>query len=288
MYNNARKRLGVILILILFVIMAFELGCIGKAQTDYNLKYNFHVGDRLVYNCTYITSDTNYTGYITNNTNYTGPIRIEMLVTDFDGKNITSKMTSTKTTNGNTTESSYVTIMDVYGNLIRSDPKDKIIPEVQPELPNLLKYPEKETQEGKPWTIVFKNNINENPLLKDEFEGTGNYTFLGTKTISTKAGKFECIGIKSETNFVSNAKRDYSNTTINYTTVGNISGENWVDLNGGFSVKSNYIMDKTLTMDLSGLANNSGYQDVGIENVSINSPPIETHIINELESIQKG
>ncbi len=106
MNKNPKKRFEVLLIL--FIISVFGLGCIGEALTNYNLKYNFDTGDIFVYNCTYLTEKTKDTV----------PIRIEMLISDFDGNNITSNVTSTKIIDGNNTESSYTTVMDVYGNLI--------------------------------------------------------------------------------------------------------------------------------------------------------------------------
>ncbi len=44
MINSSKKKFK--LILILLVISVFGLGCIGEALTDYNLKYNFDVGDK--------------------------------------------------------------------------------------------------------------------------------------------------------------------------------------------------------------------------------------------------
>ncbi|AKB41117.1 MULTISPECIES: hypothetical protein [Methanobacteriota] len=269
MNKNPKKRFEVLLIL--FIISVFGLGCIGEALTNYNLKYNFDTGDIFVYNCTYLTEKTKDTV----------PIRIEMLISDFDGNNITSNVTSTKIIDGNNTESSYTTVMDVYGNLIRSDPENRIIPEIQPELPNLLKYPEKGMQEGQSWTVIFNRTINYNSSLTDELEGTKKYTSIGIKTVSTKAGKFKCVGIRSEVNFTANTKKEYENSTINLTTIGKISGEDWVDLEDGFLVKSEYNVDKILITDLSEV-----YKGIGIENYYLETP-MKSHISSELENIRK-
>jgi hypothetical protein len=261
------SKMAFTLIFVLFLtLLAFEFSGIGEAQSDYNLKYDLNKNDQLIYNCTYFTEKSESTI----------PIQIKILISDFDGNNITSKVTSIKTTDGNTTESSYVTITDIYGNLVRTYPENRIIPEVQPELPNLLTYSEKRIKKGDSWSTTFRKNIGNASSSDENTEGTKNYTCIGLRTISLDAGEFECIGIKSETNFVSTTKEEVKNATIYFTTSGKISGEDWVNINDGLLVKSEYSINRVTTTDLSEL-----YQTMGLENVYTDYS-ISSHMTNEL------
>lgn len=261
---------------VLIVIQSLlGVGCIGDAQTDYILKYDFDMGDRFAYNITYSTEQPESIM----------PIHIEMFVSDFNGKNITTNVTSIKTTDGNTTKSSYIAITDIHGNLMKTYPEDKIIPEIQPELPNLVIYPEKGIQEGDSWMLMFNKTLNytlSGILTEYEVAGTKNHTCIGLKTVSTKAGRFECVGIKSDVNFTSNTKTETNNTTVYITTTGKLSGVDWVDLKGGFLVKSEYNVDKVITTDLSEM-----YKEMGFENF-YRETPVNSHIISELVNIDEG
>ncbi|KAF5415900.1 MAG: hypothetical protein C5S48_04600 [Candidatus Methanogaster sp.] len=274
MTNNVKIRCATMVVLIA-ILSLLGAGCIGDAQTDYNLKYDFDRGDRFVYNITHSTEKPKNTV----------PIHIEMLVSDFDGNNITTNVTSIKTTDGNTTESSYTVIMDIHGNLMKTYPEDKIIPEIQPELPNLIIYSEKVIQEGDSWTVMFNKTINytlSGILPEYEVVGTKNHTCIGLKTVSTKAGRFECVGIKSYVNFTSNTKTETDNATVYTTTTGKLSGEDWVDVKGGFLVKSEYNVDNVMTTDLSEM-----YGEIGFENF-YREIPIIAHITSELANIHKA
>lgn len=274
MTNNVKIRCATMVVLIA-ILSLLGAGCIGDAQTDYNLKYDFDRGDRFVYNITHSTEKPKNTV----------PIHIEMLVSDFDGNNITTNVTSIKTTDGNTTESSYTVIMDIHGNLMKTYPEDKIIPEIQPELPNLIIYSEKVIQEGDSWTVMFNKTINytlSGTLPEYEVVGTKNHTCIGLKTVSTKAGRFECVGIKSYVNFTSNTKTETDNATVYTTTTGKLSGEDWVDVKGGFLVKSEYNVDNVMTTDLSEM-----YGEIGFENF-YREIPIIAHITSELANIHKA
>ncbi|MCD4842959.1 MAG: hypothetical protein K8R25_00545 [Methanosarcinales archaeon] len=208
-----------------------------------------------------------------------------MLVSDFDGNKITTNVTSIKTTAGNITKSSYTIITDIHGNLMKMHPEDKIIPEIQPELPNLIIYPEKGIQEGDSWMVIFNKTLNYNLsgiLTEYEVAGTKNHTCVGLKTVSTKDGRFECVGIKSDVNFTSNTKTETNNTTVYVTTTDKLSGVDWVDLKGGFLVKSEYNVDRVITTNLSEM-----YKEIGFENF-YRETPVNSHIISELVNIEEG
>ncbi len=104
---------------------------------------------------------------------------------------------------------------------------------------------------------------------------------MGLKTISTEAGRFECVGVKSDVNFTSNTKTETDNATVYITTTGIFSGEDWVDIKGGFLVKSKYNVDKVITTDLSEM-----YDEIGFENF-YRETPINSYITSELADIYK-
>ncbi|MCZ7383188.1 MAG: hypothetical protein O8C63_00360 [Candidatus Methanoperedens sp.] len=260
---------------LLIILSVLWAGCIDdtqtNVQTDYNLKYNLNSGDRFVYDTLYSTEAPKNTF----------PIHIEMLVSDFDGKNVTTKVTSAVTMNGNITTSLYNTIIDTKGNLIKLDAQDNIIPEIQPELPNLIAYPENKIKKGDSWTILIKKVgvFNESGTLNEYMVvGTKNYTWLDSKKISVKAGEFECAIIKSDVNFNISMKTETGNGTIYISTIGNYSGDDWVDIKDGFLVKSTYDIDQVRRTDLSEV-----YKKTGLFENFYRETLIRSHSSSELK-----
>lgn len=257
-------------IILFFIISLAGIGCIENMQPDSNIRYNLESGDRFVYDIVYSTETPKNTI----------PQQIEMLVSDFDGKNITTKVTSTMTMDGNTTTSLYNMILDTKGNLIKLDAGENIIPEIQPELPNLIIYPENRVKKGDSWTIpikkvgVFKESgtLNEYTVV-----GTKNYTWFESKKISVKAGEFECAIIRSDVNFNISMKIETGNGTIYISTIGNYSGEDWVDMKDGFLVRSAYDSEQVRRTDLSEV-----YKKKGLFENFYRETPITSRILSEL------
>ncbi len=258
-------------ILLFFIISLAGIGCIENIQANSNMRYNLDSGDRFVYDIVYSTETPTNTILQ----------RIEMLVSDFDGKNITTKVTSTITMDGNATKSLYNTILDTKGNLIKLDAKDNIIPEIQPELPNLIIYPENKIKKGDSWTIpIRKVGFFKDSEALNEYvvEGTRNYKWLDSKRVSVESGEFECAIIKSDANFTVNMKIETENGTIYISTTGSYSGEDWVDIKDGFLIKSTYDIDQVRITDLSEV-----YKKKGLFENFYRETPIRSHFSSELK-----
>lgn len=261
------KGLGSVLALVLIVLFAmavFALEHGNESQTGFDLEYELTQGQQFEYNCTYISQGIE-------------PLYIDISnsVSSVDGNNITLNVTTVKMVDGNVSETSFVTVIDRYGNVLQLDQEDELIPEIQPEFPNLLSYPERTISEGDTWSTSFKKTLGD-----EQLEGTRKYVCIGQDIVSTDAGDFECIGIYSETNFISISNRTMENFTIGYTTVGNISGEEWVDIDKGFLIRSEYHDDRKITIDLSEV-----YQKLNIE-YAYQEQAKKHDIINELERIE--
>lgn len=270
--NNSSKMRYAKMQAVIITLLLLGAGCIGNERTDYNLKYDFSTGDRFIYNITHSTEKPMNSV----------PIHVDILVTDYDENSITTYMTLIKATSENTTISSYNTTMDIYGNLMKTYPEIEIIPEIQPELPNLLAYPKKSIQKGDSWKTMFSRTTNDTSSgIFYDVVGTKNCTCVGLKSVSIEAGIFKCVGIKSDVNFTSNMKTDTNNTTACIVTRGKMTGVDWVDLNSGFLVKSEYDIDTVTTTDLSEM-----YKELGFENFS-REIPVTSHVSSYLEKMNK-
>ena len=136
---------------LLVMLSVLGVGCIDDPETDHNLKYNFDKGDRFAYDLL---------SYSETPKNTRTSMHIEMVVLDIGSNLITMRTGSTATTNGNKTESSYRITMTDHGKLIELNSEDLIIPEIQPEMPNTIVYPEKQIRNGETWTITIKKTGN--------------------------------------------------------------------------------------------------------------------------------
>ena len=255
------------------IISLFELGyiCIlEEKQTNYDLKYNFNKGDYFIYEILYSTE-------IPKNT-IRAPIHIETVVSEISEDNISMNVTSTSTVDGNK-KKSYNMTLTTHGKTVKSDFGGQIIPGIQLELPNMLFYPENGVQKDESWSASFdkeENFTSEGMPGRYEVSGTKKCTCIGSKTVSVKAGKFDCVGIKCDANFTLNETIETANGTVYTTTTGETSGENWGDLRGGFLVKSTYDVNEIIKMDLSEVYKKTGF------GVFYRETPINYQTVSEL------
>lgn len=269
-------KLKITIFSIFIAISLIGLGCIENKPISYDLKYNFNKGEQFAYD---IVSSAEMPKKVTTS------MHVEMVVLDLDKNCITMQTVSTATMDENETKSSYNARMTDHGKLIELNSEDLIIPEIQPEIPNTIVYPEKQIQNGESWTITVKKTGNFTSLeMLTEYalSGTKNYTCIGFKKITVETGNFDCVGIESDLNFTLSMITKTTNGTVYTTTTGEVSGEDWVDVKGGFLVKSEYNVDKVITTDLSEM-----YKEMGFEKF-YRETPMNSHIISELISIHKA
>jgi hypothetical protein len=266
----------ILIILILLSISLVGLGYIESKPNSYDLKYNFDEGDVFAYD---IVSSVEMPNKMVT------PINVDMNILDINNTSITVKKISMETTPGNKIKKSHIETMTDQGEIIKLNSEDLILPEIQPEVPNTIIYPENQIHQGESWTIPFKraNNLTTAGMLTSyELLGTNNYTCIGFKNVSVRAGSFECVGIESDSNFTLNMVTKTSNGTVYTTIAGKESGKNWVDLNSGVLVKSEYDVDKVIKTDLSEI-----YEEIGLEKC-YKETPIDSHIISELVNFKEG
>lgn len=245
------------IILILFVIISIGIGCISEKTASYDLKYNLQKDAKFTYDVQYFTK----LGHFTTIT----PMNIEMMVLNTTDDVIYTETEIESITHGNKTASEYTVKMTRSGIILKSNSTNLAIPEIQPELPNMIQYPGKMIKRDEMWSVPVKNAEDFTSLegLKMEYviEGTKNYTCLGPKKVSVKGGEFGCIGVKSEINFTLNISN--SNRTEYTSTTGYISGESWIDSKEGFLVISTYNVDKWIKLNLSSPI----YKEMGFERI---------------------
>jgi hypothetical protein len=228
------------------IILSFGTGCLTEQTKITDLRYNFHTGDEFTYGVESVTK------IMDNIEDRKMNVKVKSLNSTVES--ITTKTEIEQITEGNETFSEYTTKMAQNGSIIEIISNDLIVPEIQPELPNTIIFPGTENHHGESWTTYINKEgiVNEPELLTTyNISGMTNYTRLGNKRISVTAGSFECAGIKSNTNYTLESEVNNTNRTFLFYTTGEIIGEVWVDINGGFPVKSTYDVDTITTTDLS-------------------------------------
>ena len=269
-----------IIVLSGMIIFSFGTGCVTEhtkitdaEQTKItDLRYDFHTGDEFTYEVKSIKK--NKAEILEDK-----KMRVKVISLNSTMESITTKTKIEQITEGNETIQEYTTKMAQNGTIFEIISNGLIIPEIQPELPNTIIYPEKEIRRGESWTIHKKKEGSvgkPEQLTKYNISSTTNYTWLGFKKISVRAGNFECVGIKSETNYTFNRVVNNTDETFFLYTTGEIIGEEWIDINGGFSVKSTYNVDASVMTDLSENFKNFGFEKFYFET------PMTTQILSEL------
>lgn len=244
------SRVCIFLCVVLSVLGA---GCITGSQislTDhlqpetYHLTYDSTVGDTFTYNVT-STVEEPKTTVLTH---------ILTVVSDIERDSIVLQSLSTTFAGENTVEQSYSIKLAPNGSLIESNSILPILPEVQPEVPNLLVFPEHGIQDGDSWSKSFDrrgNATSDEGTVEYHATGTVVLTCLGLKKVSVNAGEFVCVGFEEMVNFSINQILTTENGTFPTFTSGEISGINWVDKDSGFLIESTHKINRTMKIDFS-------------------------------------
>lgn len=243
-------------ILACFVLAVLIAGCISSAvilKKEYEPKYVFSTGDRLAYEVTSTQEKLN------------SAIKtvIEMDVTRGDEKLIEFHITPKSTIAGQGEESPYTLTITPYGENVQTDFKGPVLREIQPEFPNGLKYPERPVSLNSVWIDTLAQSGNYSTpkgIVEYSVSGDSRYTTIDPKMVSVKAGEYPCLGIKHDVNFILTEKFDSVNGTVYMTTTGKITGENWIDENKGFLVKSDYSIRKMINSDDSDIMKVVGFK----------------------------
>lgn len=260
-----------IIVLLGIIVLFFGMGCVTEQTKITELRYNFQKGDEFIYEVESVKENMDNLG--------NQKMHVNVISLNTSMESITTKTKIEWITEENKTFSEYTTKMAQNGTIIEINSNDLIVPEMQPELPNTIIYPSTENRQGESWTThLKKEGIFNRPEISINYSlsGTTNYTWLGFKRISVRAGTFDCVGIKSSTNYTFDSVVNNSNRTVSVYTTGQIIGEVWVDKIGGFPVKSAYDVDAHVTTDLS-----ENYEKMGVEKL-YRETPMTSRILSEL------
>lgn len=265
------------LFLALIVLVIFTAGCIDNSQSNaqekYNLQYGLKMGDTYNYDVLATIEKPNIEVSEATSIYVTGV-----------GNNYTNlKIFINSKINDVLSEETYYLNMTSKGTIVNVSSDNLIIPEIQPELVSILEYPEKEITQGKIWHSYFNKNdsyFTNNNLVEYTIVGNTTYKYIGTDEISVSAGKFDCAVVVTDTNYILEMSSTSKNKTVSLKTIGNTQGENWVDLNKGFLVKSEYYIDKNTITNYS-----DAYKEIGIEN-AYRETPMNSYVTSELLSIK--
>jgi len=247
------KTLWILACVVLAVLIA---GCISNAvilKKEYEPKYAFSTGDHLAYE---VTSTQEKQDTAVKNV-------IEIDVTRVDEKFIELHITPKSSLVGQSAETPYALTITPYGENVKTDFKGPVLREIQPEFPNGLKYPERIVSSKSVWidTLAQSGNYSTPKGIVDySVSGDSRYTSMDPKMVAVKAGEYPCLGIRQEVNFTLTEKFDSVNGTVYMTTTGKIIGENWIEQDKGFLVKSDYSIKKKINSDDSDIMKVAGFK----------------------------
>lgn len=240
-----------------FILAVLIAGCISNAavlKNVYEPKYAFDKGDHLAYEVTSAQESRN--NAVTK--------ALEMDVTSSDGRLIEMLVSPKNVPAGQSADPPFTMTITPYGEIVRTDYLGPVEREIQPEFPNGMKYPEKAVFLQKVWAGKIEKSGNYSTtdgVVDFSVSGDTRYTSIDPKIVSVKAGRYPCLGIKQEVNFTLSEKIDTANGTIYTTTTGKINGENWIDQNKGFLVKSDYRIQKVISADISEVTKRMGFEE---------------------------
>lgn len=137
--------------------------------------------------------------------------------------------------------------MSKYGNITDLQFTDIILPEIHPELPNTLRYPEKQITIGDNWSTLFNRSGKYNSYNKSieyELKGHKESRLIGYDTVTIGSINIKCAHISTNIYYTLNVTVMSSEDTICTNTTGISNGEDWVDIHAGYTVKSNHKVHK--------------------------------------------
>lgn len=245
------------LVLACFILTVLIAGCVSNAmiqKNDSRLTYAFNRGDLLTYEITFSQENT---------ANSVKKV-MEIDVINAGENFIETIVRSKSTTTGQNAESPYSLTITPYGETVKTNYNGPVLREIQPEFPNGLKYPEKIIITDDVWTGTFAKTGNYSTAegeVEYSVSGDARYTNITPKTVTVKAGKYSCLGIKQEVNFTLTESIKTNDGMIYSITSGKITGENWIDQNKGFLVKSDYQIRKTVNADVSDVMKQVGFNE---------------------------
>ena len=265
------------LFLIFITLFMLTAGCITNSQhatqEKYDLKYDFEKGEQYSYEVLATIEKPN--------TKVSGTTEVHVVNTENDHINL--KVLTETTANTKSKEENYYINMNTRGKVTKLSSNNLIVPEIQLELVSILQYPEKEFAKGDIWNSYFNKNdsffIDDN-LVEYTVFGNNTYECLGRDEISVNAGKFDCVAIGTTTNYILDVEFKSENKSIHLKTIGTTLGENWIDLDRGILIKSEYNLDKNTITNYSEI-----YKEIGIEN-AYRENPLKSYITSELLNIE--
>lgn len=265
--------------MLLIIVSLIGSGCIdngasGSELDSYALKYNFATGEEFTYQISSITS-------VPNTMSTSAYADVEIVGIDDDGTSTQVVSVASLSEGGN--KYTYNATLTDSGKLNILSTEDTVLPEIQAEIPNRIIYPDELVQDGDVWTVPIEETGNlttSEALIDYELSGEREYKCNGFETVSIDADVFDCINIESSSNIVMNMTAETANGTIYKKVTITMVGEDWVDSDSGFLVKSEYDVDRFQITDLTEV-----YKEYGLDQAYREEPSKYT-VSSELVSVK--
>lgn len=246
---------------------------LNSVNNSYDLRYKLNGSESYGYaiNQTFLTARS------------TILMDVKMTVVGTDDTTISVRMLSkARPADGNyeISESMYNFTIDSWGNVIKSDVNSAIIPEIRPELPMPIVFPQGGIRKNDTWSRPINKRgsyVDTSGNNSYVVSGIIKYRCLGNNTIETAYGDVDCIGIQSDTQYTVNVTKNSGGVNIYTLMNGTCAGVSWIDPERGVLVRSEYDSRGSLKMDYS-----EYYRTVNIFNTYTTETPIDEHISCEL------
>ncbi len=266
-------------VFIVALLVMFTSGCLDEAsssgtQDEYKIQYDLGEGES--YNYKVVATIEKPNQEITENT--------RISVSNMTNEHIDLEVFVEDKINDELSRGTYYLSMTSLGAIVNSSSPDMfVIPEIQVGSFPFLEYPDESISEGKSWSSSYSREdsyLTGDNLINYTIVGNTTYTCLGFEEVSFSEGEVYCADISAKTYYVLELASASNNNTVTSRTIGNASGENWVDLDSGLVIKSEYYLDKNTMTDYSG-----AYSAIGIES-AYRKTPQKSYLTSELLSVK--
>ncbi|WP_407356271.1 hypothetical protein [Methanolobus sp. WCC5] len=261
-----------------FILFILTVGYITNSQSsnnqgEYILKYSLKEGEQYDYNVQTIVEKSSK--------NVLEHVQMDVVGVDDNAISLEARANSGSSVDSK--EGIFYITMTPYGKIDQIDSQDLIIPEIQLEVVSILEYPEKEFKIGNTWSSDFNRSgsyfVDNNSIEYTVF-GNTTYECLGGDKLSVKGGKFDCVSLATTTCYTLDAEYEYANKSLHLITTGTTKGENWISVDKGILIKSEYSIDKNTKGDYSDI-----YKDVGVKN-AYRDTPFKIYVTRELVDVK--
>jgi len=243
-----KQKYFLIIGVLVAAILVIAAAVLVLSPAPFDLKYRFVPGDNLSYQITTVDLSQNLSD----------TKDITMRVIGADAGHFTLEMALPSESRNRTHTEPPARFSYNERGILGSLPLQKEMLTSSAFMPNMLLYPEKPVRTGDTWQYSpsFNGTMNASSLpVEYHFTASNSYAFKENGTIMTPTGTIPGARIAHTGTYDLTFSTSYENKMLSTTIKGKFSGDNWVSLEKGYLVTSEYDLETTTILDTSSAMN---------------------------------